>query len=129
MRTGKLLPGLPSIIGAEDAAFVVVEEAPSRYINRRWIGGIEDDVVKDVIVAKCEMSEQLPRSSAILRDEELTGTGAKQNVIRIAGIESKAADIAALGTDHPPVGGNRVTSQQANKKNTEPEPTKPSANH
>src|SRR5690348_8261508 len=97
MSRWKLLPGLASIVRTENAAFVVVEQAPPGHINRRRIGRIEDDVVEDVVIGEFELGKELPRGSAIVRGEDLASARTDQYVLGIAWIVSQTANIAPFG--------------------------------
>ena len=99
----------PAVIGAEHSAFVVVEQAPSRYIDRGRVRRVKDDVIEDIVTAYGEVGEQLPGSSTVIGREHLTRAGAEQDVPRVARVISQTANIAAIGTDHPPVSRDRTT--------------------
>ncbi len=108
--THQLPPSTPAVIRAEDTAFIVVEQSPGRRIHNCRVGGIEDDVIENVIVAGTDVSKNRPRISAVLGNEKLSRAGAQQDAVGIAGIVSQAADVAAFGPDQLPLGccGNQA---------------------
>src|SRR6516165_10906730 len=66
MRTRKLSPGLAPVIGAEDTAFGVVEQAPTGHVNRCRVCRVEDNMIENVIFAESELSKQLPGITTVV---------------------------------------------------------------
>src|ERR1019366_7183595 len=93
-----------TVIRTEDAAVIVVEQSPRRSIQRRRVGGVEDDVVEHIIVTRAEVGKKRPRISSVLGNEKLSRTGPQQDAVGIAGIVGQAAHVAAFGPDQLPVG-------------------------
>src|SRR6185437_14570827 len=91
------------VVGTENIALIRVVKAPARDIDRGRMRRIEDDVIQNVIVAWRQVSKQRPRLAAVLRIEHLSGAGAQQNALGIRRIVRQAANVAALGSDQPPV--------------------------
>ncbi len=120
MHPHQLPPGAAAVIGAEDSAIVVVEQAPCRGINRRRVGGVKDDVVEDVIVPRAEVGEQRPRTSPVLGNEQLSRAGAQDDAIGIAGIVGETADVAALRPDQLPVRSEGTSGEQQTRTQSHP---------
>src|SRR3954468_10765563 len=58
------LPGLTAIGGTENIAGLVIDHAPGRNVDLVGVGGIDSDVVENVVVT-AEMDEADPAGSAV----------------------------------------------------------------
>ena len=103
MNSFQLAPGTATVVGTEDAAVIIVEQSPGRYVHRLRIGRIEDDVIENVVVARAEVGKNRPRIAAVLGKEKLSRAGAQEDAVGIAGIVGEAADVAAFRPNQLPI--------------------------
>jgi hypothetical protein len=109
---GKSFPIFAAILGAENVASLLALKAPRRNIDSLAVLRIEANVVQDVIVASAQMGKAIPTVAAVLRNEEYAGAGAKENVVRIAGIRGQTADVTTFRPQRRPLRGGQNGRQE-----------------
>ena len=100
------VPGAAAVIAAKNVAAVGLD-APRGGVDRLRMSGIEHDVIDDVMIAVAHPRQPRPGVSAVVRNEQLAGTGAQQDAVGVARIGGQAARVSAIGTDRTPRRGRR----------------------